>query len=125
MGGLESSTFCCIGRLIPPCEGMSRAEGNAGQFEPLTQQVSNYCKALDRFFAYRLSHHRHLVVDRNVSNAYSWSSSDEGVDVPCGTISSTSVASDLYISNLTRGLWMSIFSILCVGNCPLSGLLWY
>ena len=30
-------------------------------------------------FAYRLSHYRHLVADRNVSNAYSWSSSDEGL----------------------------------------------
>lgn len=72
-----------------------------------------------------LSHYRHLVVDHNVSNAYSWSSSDEGVDVPCGTISSTSVASDLYISNLTRGLWMLIFSSVRVGNCPLSRSLWY
>lgn len=59
-------------------------------------------------FAYRLSHYRHLVVDRNVSDAYSWSSSDEGVDVPCGTISSTSVASDLCISNLTRGLAVDV-----------------
>ena len=59
-------------------------------------------------FAYRLSHYRHLVVDRNVSNAYSWSSSDEGVDMPCGTISSTSVASDLSISNLTRGLAVDV-----------------
>lgn len=76
-------------------------------------------------FAYRLSHYKHLIVDRIMSNAHSWSSSDEGVDVPCGTISSTSVTSDLCISNLTRGLWMSIFSILCVGKCLLSGSLWY
>lgn len=59
-------------------------------------------------FAYRLSHYKHLVVDRNISNAYSWSSSDEGLDVPCGTISSTSVASDLCISNLTRGLAVDV-----------------
>lgn len=52
-------------------------------------------------FAYRLSQYRHLVVDRNVSNAYSWSSSGEDVNVPCRTFSSTSVSNYLCISNLT------------------------
>ena len=55
-------------------------------------------------FAYLLKHDSHLGIDQDVSTAYCRSSSGDSVDLPLnGTISTTTVASDWCITNLTHG----------------------
>ena len=62
----------------------------------------SYNDCLKRF-AYLLKHDSHLGIDQEVSTAYCLSSSGDSVDLPLsGTISTTTVAIDWCITNLTH-----------------------
>ena len=60
---------------------------------------------------FSLSHDCHFDIDRNVSTAHCTSSSGDSVDLLSQTICITVVVSDLCITNVAHGWWVSIQSI--------------